>query len=438
MSGTTMVGRQADPVVADLVAARSGDHPVCFYAYDLGRLQRHVAHVAGTLPGRCRMFYAMKANSAAPLLEVLAPLVAGFEVASGGEVAKARAAAPSAPVIFGGPVKTDTEIDAALEAQVARLHAESALELHRISRVARRRGAVADVLLRVNLVGPLPTATLSMAGRPTQFGIDERELPQAVAVARSLPGLRVVGFHLHSVSNVLSADDHLRMLELYRDRVVGWEHELGLQCEVVDVGGGIGVNYADLQAQFDWDRFVVGLARLEPTFPAHWRHVDFECGRYLVAACGRYVAEVMDVKLNHDVPYALLRGGTHHFRLPASWQHSHPFTVVPVDAWPAGLPRPELRDVGVTLVGELCTPKDVLARDVVVDRLRVGDVVVFEYAGAYGWEISHHDFLSHPHPERVFIDVEAGGGCDQVSATHHVRGATRTPEDPPMRLDSHT
>jgi diaminopimelate decarboxylase len=415
MTDTTLAGRQADRVVADLVAARSGDDPVCFYAYDLARLRRHVAHVAGTLPGRFRMFYAMKANSAAPLLKVLAPLVAGFEVASGGEVAKAWAAAPSAPFVFGGPVKTDREIDAALAAGVERLHAESTLELHRISRVARRRGTVADVLLRVNLVGPLPTATLSMAGRPTQFGIDERDLPEAVAVARSLPGLRTVGFHLHSVSNVLSADDHLRMLELYRDRVVGWEHAFGLQCDAVDVGGGIGVNYADPQAQFDWDRFVAGLVRLEPTFPAHWRHVDFECGRYLVAGCGRYVAEVMDVKRNHDVPYVLLRGGTHHFRLPVSWQHSHPFTVVPVDAWPVDLPRPELRDVGVTLVGELCTPKDVLARDVVVDRLRVGDVVAFEYAGAYGWEISHHDFLSHPHPEQVFIDLEAGDRSDDVS-----------------------
>jgi diaminopimelate decarboxylase len=402
----------ADPVadpVPDLVAARAGGPPVCLYAYDLAALRRHVAHVVGTLPGRFRMFYAMKANSAPPLLEALAPLVAGFEVASGGEVAKARAASPSASVVFGGPVKTDSEIDDALAVGVERLHAESVLELHRISRVAVRRGTVADVLLRVNLAGPLPTATLSMAGRATQFGIDERDLAVAVAAATTLPGVRLVGFHLHSVSNVLSADDHLRMLELYRDRVLGWERDFGLECEAVDVGGGIGVNYADLDDQFDWDRFAVGLERLEATFPAHWRHVDFECGRFLVAACGSYVAEVMDVKRNHGESYALLRGGTHHFRLPVSWQHDHPFAVVPVEEWPGDLPRPELRHQAVTLVGELCTPKDVLARHVPVDRLRVGDAVAFEYAGAYGWEISHHDFLSHPHAEQVFLG-EGGHG----------------------------
>ncbi|MEA2224243.1 MAG: 2-[(L-alanin-3-ylcarbamoyl)methyl]-2-hydroxybutanedioate decarboxylase, partial [Solirubrobacteraceae bacterium] len=145
------------------------------------------------------------------------------------------------------------------------------------------------------------------------------------------------------------------------------------------------------------------LGRLvERTFPAHWREIDFECGRFLVAACGSYVVEVLDIKRNHGVNYLLVRGGTHHFRLPVSWQHSHPFTVFPVERWRSRARRPELRDEPVTVVGELCSPKDVLARDVVVPLVRSGDVLVFHHAGAYGWEISHHDFLSHPHPEHVF------------------------------------
>ncbi|PXY31078.1 type III PLP-dependent enzyme [Prauserella muralis] len=377
--------------------------PVCRYEYDLGALARHVREVVAALPARCRMFYAMKANSAAPLLRTLAPLVAGFEVASGGELAKARAAAPGAPVLFGGPAKTDAEIAEALDEGVERLHVESILELHRISAIAARAGRVADVLLRVNLAGPFPAATLAMAGRPTQFGIDERLVTEAVVAAKELPGLRLAGFHLHSLSNNLSPEAHLEMLELYRRTVTGWEAEFGLRCDVVNVGGGIGVNYADLAAQFDWARFTDGLRRLVDTFPGHWREIDFECGRFLVAACGSYLTEVLDVKRNHGLCYVLVRGGTHHFRLPVSWQHSHPFTVRPVEAWPPGLPRPEARGEPVTVVGELCTPKDVLARDVVVDRVRPGDVLEFAYAGAYGWEISHHDFLSHPHPEQVFV-----------------------------------
>ncbi|MFD2398488.1 type III PLP-dependent enzyme [Prauserella oleivorans] len=348
------------------------------------------------------MFYAMKANSAPEILRTLAPLVAGFEVASGGELTKARAVADDVPVLFGGPAKTPGEIEHALRCGVERLHVESVLELHQISAVATSLGCRADVLLRVNLAGPFPPATLAMAGRPTQFGIEEPALPEAVRAARGLPGVRLAGFHLHSLSNNLSPGAHLEMLALYRDKVTGWEERFGLRCEVVNVGGGIGVNYADLDAQFDWPAFTEGLGRLVDTFPAHWREIDFECGRFLVAACGTYETEVLDVKRNHGVHYVLVRGGTHHFRLPVSWQHSHPFRVRPVEAWPAGLPRPEVAGVPVTIVGELCTPKDVLARDVVVERIRAGDVVEFQYAGAYGWEISHHDFLSHPHPEHVF------------------------------------
>ncbi|WP_219418630.1 type III PLP-dependent enzyme [Pseudonocardia nigra] len=381
-----------------------GARPVCLYGYDLDLLAEHVERVVATLPERCRMFYAMKANSSEPVLRTLAPLVAGFEVASGGEVAKARAVDERIPFIFGGPAKTEHDIAAALTHRVARFHVESELELHRISAAAGRAGRVADVLLRVNLTGPFPIATLAMAGRPTQFGIDEERLPEAVRTARRLPHLRLVGFHLHSVSNNLSAAAHLDMLELYRRRVTGWEREFGLACEVVNFGGGIGVNYADLAEQFDWPSFARGLGELVGrSFPAHWQEIDFECGRFLVAGCGSYAAEVLDVKRNHGEAYVILRGGTHHFRLPVSWQHSHPFTVVPVDRWPLPSPRPEVRDEPVTVVGELCTPKDVLARGVVVPRVRAGDVLLFSHAGAYGWEISHHDFLSHPHPDHVFL-----------------------------------
>jgi diaminopimelate decarboxylase len=398
------------PVPAELAALvdqrAAGDEPVCLYAYDLRQLAEHVRTVVAALPDRCRMFYAMKANSARPLLDALAPLVDGFEVASAGELAKARAVGEQIPVLFGGPAKTPQAIACALEARVARLHVESALELHRVSEVATRLGRRADVLLRVNLAGPFPPATLAMAGGPTQFGIDESQLAAAVHAARALPGVRLAGFHLHSLSNNLSASAHLELLDLYRRKVTGWEAEFGVRCTAVDVGGGIGVDYADLSRRFDWAWFADELrALVDRSFPQHWREIDFECGRFLVAACGSYAAELLDVKRNHGVNYLLVRGGTHHFRLPASWQHSHPFSVLPVQRWRSRAPRPELRDAPVTVVGELCTPKDVLARDVVVERARAGDVLVFHHAGAYGWEISHHDFLSHAHPEHVFLGV---------------------------------
>jgi len=385
-----------------IAAAVDAPEPVCLFSYDLRALREHVQTVVAALPERCRMFYAVKANSDERVIAALDGVVAGFEVASGGELAAVGDAAPDAAVLMGGPVPTDAEFAAGLAAGVTRFHVEGVLGLHRLSSAATAAGTTADVLLRVNLAGPFPAATLAMAGRPTQFGIDESDLPAAVDAVTTLPGLRLAGFHLHSLSNNLSPATHLAMLGHYRDVVLGWEERFGLRAEVVDVGGGIGVDYAALDTPFDWTTFCAGLAALLETFPAHWREIDFECGRFLVARCGVYAAEVLDVKRTHGHAYALLRGGTHHFRLPSSWQHSHPFRVVPVEAWPTGRPRPEVVDEEVTICGELCTPKDTLARAPVA-RLRAGDVVVFEAAGAYGWDISHHDFLRHPHPQRVFV-----------------------------------
>ncbi|MBD2848474.1 alanine racemase [Paenibacillus sp. IB182496] len=395
------------PVAARLSAAKREDpaRPVCAYVYDLTQLRAHAARLIATLPDGCELFYAVKANAEAPILRALAGIVHGFETASAGEIAKVRAAAGAAvPILYGGPVKTDEALAAALERGVRHIHVEGPLELRRLDRLAAARGLVAPVLLRVNVGDALPDATLVMAGSRSQFGIDECRLPELAELARTLEHVRIEGFHLHSLSNNLSCDTHLELLESYCARARQWMAVFGLETATLNAGGGIGVNYRDAGAQFDWDGFVRGLAeRIAPLRPPGLRLV-FECGRYIAAASGYYAAEVIDVKTNHGSHYALLRGGTHHFRLPASWQHSHPFRILPVEAWPYPFARPELRRCRITLAGELCTPKDALARDVPVERVRVGDIAVFPYAGAYGWAISHHDFLSHPHPRQLYLE----------------------------------
>lgn len=386
-----------------LQLAREPREPLCAYLYDLPALRTHVARVMATLPARTRFFYAVKANSEAPILRALAPFVHGFEVASAGELEKVRAVAPDAPVLFGGPGKTEAELERAVELGVTLLHVESLLELRRVEGVGRRRGVRVPVLLRVNLREALPTATLQMAGAPTQFGIDEADVPAAITLASRCPHVDLQGFHFHSVSNDLDARAHAALVRAYLERVRGWAQRFGLRPTWVNAGGGLGVNYAELDRQFDWDTFSreVDAARAEE--PADAPTLLFECGRFVTAACGYYAVEVLDLKRNHGRDYAVVRGGTHHFRLPASWQHSHPFTVLPVEHWPHDYERPELRDGKLHVVGQLCTPKDVLAKDVAVSRVRVGDVLLFRYAGAYGWAISHHDFLSHPHPRHLFL-----------------------------------
>jgi diaminopimelate decarboxylase len=383
--------------------AQTRNEPVCAFIYDLKALREHAERRVRSLPERCRLFYAVKANSDAEILKQLCGTVHGFEAASLGEIRKIRDVSQDVPILFGGPGKTDEEIAGAIDHRVSLIHAESMHELRRIDLIARQRGAVVPVLLRVNLHSTLPEATLAMGGRPTQFGIDEDEVPEAIRLALSLTSVKLEGFHLHSISNNLDARRHAELVALYCTRVRQWADEFGLTVTVINAGGGIGVNYADLDSQFDWDTFVRELRNVLDRQAWNGLQVFFEPGRYIAAACGWYAVQVIDMKQNHGKHYAIVRGGTNHFRLPVSWQHSHPFEVVPLSGWPYPFPRTELDHTEVTVVGQLCTPKDVLAKDAPVQRLRIGDVILFRYAGAYGWSISHHDFLSHPHPEHVYL-----------------------------------
>ncbi|MFE5320880.1 type III PLP-dependent enzyme [Paenibacillus sp. NPDC056579] len=384
---------------------KDGSEPVCAFLYDKRELRGRAQTCADSLPEGCRLFYAMKANPSRDYLECLAPVVYGFEAASIGEVRKVREVSADKPIIFGGPGKKDYEISEALELGVMLFHAESMHELRRISLIAGRLGKIASVLLRVNLRASFPEATLVMAGRPTQFGIDEADVPEAIQLAQSLPHLQLEGFHLHSISNNLDAHLHALLISVYWDRVTEWKETFGLTVRYLNAGGGFGISYTDLDRKFEWPVFIKELSRVLEEKRLPGVELLFEPGRYLAATCGYYAAEVVDLKCNHDKHYAVLRGGSHHFRLPGAWQHSHPFEIVPLEQWDYPFPRPEVRDVEITAAGELCTPKDVLARDVRISRLRIGDVLLFHLAGAYGWTISAHDFLSHSHPDHIFFEA---------------------------------
>ncbi len=390
-----------------------GPEPLCAYLYDLTELRRHARRLMAALPSFCELFYALKANSEAPFAGALAGIVHGYEAASAGEVRIARSLSSQLPVVFGGPVKTDAALEEALSLGVRHIHVESRHELIRLSLIAQRSGMVVPVLLRVNVSGTLPDATLFMAGGQTQFGIDEQLVPEVIEEALLLKGIRLDGFHFHSVSNNLNEERHLELVRHYCGLVKAWATRFGLEIRYVNSGGGIGVNYADLTRQFDWERFAEGLdKRIRPLMPDGAK-LMFECGRFIAASSGAYAAEVVDVKSSHGNDFVLLRGGTHHFRLPASWGHSHPFRIVPIDSWSYPYARPEHVSTHVTVVGELCTPKDRLAKEAFIERVRVGDVLLFPYAGAYGWAISHREFLSHPHPLHLYADDNGWLGTKQ-------------------------
>ncbi|WP_306207038.1 alanine racemase [Actinoplanes sp. RD1] len=377
----------------DRVAAalRSLPAPVCAYVYDRAVARRRAAEVRAALPAGTVLLYAVKANGHPEMVRALAQACDGLEVASGGEL-RLAVEAGARRLVFGGPAKTDAELTLAVRAG-AQINVESAHELRRLDALAAAEGVVADVCLRINRAAAGPSGSHAMTGTPTAFGIDETQLGEVLALPA--PHVRVIGFHLHAVSNNLDGAAHARFLTDCLDWSVRTAREHGLRLRVVNAGGGLGVDYRSA-ARMD-------VAALRDVRVPGGVTLIVEPGRFLAADAGWYAATVLDVKRTHGRWFAVLRGGTHHFRLPAAWGYSHPFTVLDVPQWPYPWQRPQVRDAEVDVAGELCTPRDVLARGERVGLLRAGDVVVFGRAGAYGWDISHHEFLRHPPPEFVIL-----------------------------------
>ncbi|WP_433065840.1 type III PLP-dependent enzyme [Dactylosporangium sp. CS-033363] len=338
--------------------------PLPAYVYDPAIVGARIDALRQALPAGTRIAYAMKANGHPSIVDAAAHAADAIEVASAGELE--AAAGTGKPLILSGPAKPDALLQRAVERDAV-INVESLHELRRIPGRAR-------ICLRVNRRHPALPGRHRMSGVPTQFGFAEDDLDEALQAAQRH---EVLGVHLHAVSNNLDAEAHAA----YIQGCLEWS-TIG---HVVNAGGGFGV---DMTGQQAFDLAALG----DLSLPAG-KTLVVEPGRYVAAPAGWYAVEVLDIKASHGTWFAVVKGGTHHFRLPASWGYSHPFTVLEVDEWPYPWKRPEVVDAQVTVAGEQCNPRDVLARDEPVTRLRAGDVLLFATTGAYGWEVAHHGFL---------------------------------------------
>ncbi|EGR0768875.1 type III PLP-dependent enzyme [Vibrio parahaemolyticus] len=377
--------------------AQQQNQPLCAYVYDLNALEEHIKQLRHVLPKNVELFYAAKANPSGPILKTLAPHVDGFEAASGGELAHLHQQQLDKPLIFGGPGKMPSELQQAIELDVDAIHVESLTELQRIGAITERLNRPASIFLRMNIdIGDITLSKLAMGGKPTPFGLDESELSNALMLLRDFPQVSLKGFHFHLMSHQLDVERHLALMQRYFQVVKAWQQEFELGELMINLGGGMGINYQNPEQHFPWMEFCDKLEFLIAKEQVQDWTLRFECGRFITAACGYYVMEVLDIKQNLGENFVIARGGTHHFRTPAAQSHDHPFVILKSEQHHE-ISHP-IQHAQATFVGQLCTPKDVLARNQHVAHVDIGDYVVFTLAGAYAWNISHQNFLMHEPP----------------------------------------
>ena len=381
--------------------ARSHDTP--FYLYDLAVVERRIAALRAALPERFRLAYAVKANPNPDLLARVAAIGLGVDIASGGELERVLAAGFDPDrIVFTGPGKRDSELAAAVAAGVGLITVESPNELRRLASIAEAAGRRVTILLRRSLdpgdgEAAETTRIIGDAGAG-KFGMDDDDLRAAARFALDSPWIDLHGIHAFGASNVLDATAIVGHVE----RTVAFGRELALELgfplRIIDVGGGLGIPYADDEAALDLAQLAVGLAgaaeRWSRDPSTAQTEVLLEPGRFLVGPAGVYVTRVVDTKRVRGRAIAIVDGGINHLLRPAL----------------VGQPQ-RIRRLGsvatlgdrepVTIAGPLCTGLDILARDLPIGMPEVGELLAVLDAGAYGYTESMPLFLSRPLPAEV-------------------------------------
>ncbi len=361
------------------------------YVYSLAALKAAYGAYRDALGGhRAMVCYAVKANSSLAILSVFARLGAGFDIVSGGELARVLAAGGDpARVVFSGVGKSAAEMRQALDAGIRCFNVESAAELERLAAIAAAMGKVAPIALRVNPdVDPKTHPYISTGLRSNKFGVAFDEAAALYRRAATLPSLRVAGIGCHIGSQLLDGAPVVEAAAKVLDLVDRLAAE-GIALDHIDLGGGLGIRYRDEQPP----AVTAYLAPLLALFAGRGEELLLEPGRSLVGNAGLLLTRVEYLKPGAEKNFAVVDAAMNDLARPALYDAWH--EVVEVGAGSGERARYEV-------VGPICESGDFLAHDRAL-AVTAGDLLAILSAGAYGMTMSSN-YNTRPRAAEVLID----------------------------------
>jgi diaminopimelate decarboxylase len=361
------------------------------YVYSRAALEGAWNEFASGCAGReVLVCYAVKANSNLAVLNLYARLGAGFDIVSGGELARVLAAGGSASkTVFSGVGKTEPEMRTALAAGILCFNVESEGEIERLDRVAREMGLRAPVSLRVNPdVDPKTHPYIATGLKESKFGIDFSDALRLYRKAARLAGLRVVGIDFHIGSQLTEIDPVAESLEKVLALVDSLAAE-GIAIEHLDLGGGLGIRYRDEEPPAIHDY----LERLFKLLGERRVKLMFEPGRAMVGNAGVLLTRVEYLKHGQAKNFAIVDAAMNDLMRPALYEAWH--DIVPV--------RPRIgAPATYDVVGPVCESGDFLGLGRSL-ALQPGDLLAILSAGAYGMSMSSN-YNTRPRAAEVVVD----------------------------------
>ena len=381
-----------DGVALSTIAAAVGTPT---YVYSANAVREQYARLASALDGiPFRIHYSLKANSNLGLLRILKSLGAAADVVSGGELFRAqRAGFPGSDIIFGGVGKTEREIAAGIEAGVLLLNIESEDELHIVDRLARDRGVVAPVAIRVNpeITVETPHSYIRTGEKGHKFGIPYDEVRDVARTATSLPNVVLRGLDMHVGSQLSRLDAYRHGIDRVLELVGQLRADGAADLAYLDIGGGLAVTY-DAEEPTDLERYAEIVV---PAVKQTGLNLIVEPGRFMVGNAGVMITRVLYRKRSGGKELLIVDAGMTDLLRPSHYNAYHRMeAVAPID----GRSR-------VDVVGPVCESGDFLALDREIEDMRAGDLLAVHSAGAYGYVMASN-YNTRGKPAEVIVDGE--------------------------------
>ncbi len=347
--------------------------------------------------------FAVKANPSLAILNLFASLGAGFDIVSGGELARVLAAGGNPQkIVFSGVGKTADEMEQALNAGIFCFNVESAAELVRLDHVAGKLGKIAPVSLRVNPNVDAKTHPYISTGlKNNKFGVAYEDALNIYKLAAELPNIAVHGVDCHIGSQITELTPFLDAF----DRVLALVDALaieGIAIQHIDAGGGIGICYAD-ETPPDFEDFAAAMLAKLGTRPIK---LVFEPGRALVGNAGVLLTKVEYLKHTEAKNFAIVDAAMNDLMRPALYDAYHDIQAV----------KPQAGDTDIyEIVGPVCESGDFLGHDRALNLVQ-DDLLAIMSAGAYGMSMSSN-YNTRPRAAEIMVDHNT---CYEIRARESI------------------
>jgi diaminopimelate decarboxylase len=345
-----------------------------FYYYDLDVLRSTLNVVKQESDNSgYKVHYAVKANSNPRILKLISSYGLGADCVSYNEIAAAIAAGFSpGDIVFAGVGKTDKEIDSALKADIYCFNCESIPEMEVINQLAANLNKTAQIALRINPYIEAHTHKYITTGiEESKFGINTWELDDVIKKLSEFRNLKLIGIHFHIGSQITRMSVFKSLCARINELQV-WFSSHNVNLEVINVGGGLGIDYENPEKNPDFTEYFSLLNEFIELLPGQELHI--EPGRSIIGQCGSLISKVLFIKNGSNTQFAILDAGMTDLIRPALYQAHHKIE--------------NLSSTGkicrYDVVGPVCESSDTFAKFIELPETHRGDIIAIRSAGAYG------------------------------------------------------